>query len=299
MSVNKVKVLVLGQSGMLGHMVMRVLKENSRLALFGTQMSDRAKPGYFNILEGKEGLQRIFKKHSGFDYCINCIGLTGNRINENDRSSVKKARLINTVFPRQLAKVAKRYGCKVIHISTDGVFLGRKPYYYENSRPDCADVYGRTKLGGEITADNFLTIRCSILGPSPYEHAGLWEWFVSLPAGSCMRGFTNHIWNGVTTLQFSRLCRAIILKGCFSALRGKSGIYHFAPNKPLNKFALLEMLKHSLKKDVEIKRTIQGTGKLSRILRSRFRILRELSPYDMTMQQAINQLLLYERKKHG
>jgi len=299
LSVSKVKkVLVLGQSGMLGYMVMRVLKSNSRLAVFGTQMGDRVKPGYFNVLEGKQGLQRIFKKHKGFDYCINCIGLTANKIRENDYFSAKKAHLINAVFPSWLAQVAKKYGCRVIHISTDGVFRGTKVSYDEKSRPDCVDVYGKSKLAGEIIADNFLTIRCSILGPSPYEHRGLWAWFVSLPAGSKVRGFTNHIWNGVTTLQFGRLCQAIILKDYFSVLRVKSAVYHFAPNKPLSKFALLNVLKRSLKKNVDIERSIQGVGKVSRILRSRFSGIRKLLSYDLTMQQAISQLLIYERKNH-
>lgn len=299
MSANKAKVLVLGQSGMLGHMAMRLLKEDRRLSVFGTQMNSRGKSGYFNVLEGKSGLGRIFKKHGGFDYCINCIGLTANNIKENDRSLVRRARLINSVFPGELAKIAKRYNCKVIHISTDGVFRGTKASYDEKSRPDCIDVYGKTKLAGEVIADNFLTIRCSIIGPSPYEHAGLWEWFVDLPAGSCVGGYLNHIWNGVTTLQFSQLCRAIILKDCFSALRSKSSIYHFAPNKPLSKFALLKILKRSLKKDVDIKKTTQGRAKISRILRSRFSGLRRLLPYGLTMRKAINQLLIYEGKKNG
>ena len=299
MSVNKIKVLVLGQSGMLGHMVMRVLKESHRLAVFSTQMSNRAKPGYFNVLEGKEGLQRIFKKHEGFDYCINCIGLTSSKIKKNDNSSVRKARLINVMFPKQLAKISQAYECKVIHISTDGVFRGTKLSYDEKSKPDCKDVYGRTKLAGEVVADNFLSFRCSIIGPSPYEHVGLWEWFVNLPTGSQIRGFVNHIWNGITTLQFSQLCQSIILKNCFSTLRSKSSVYHFAPNKPLSKFALLNVLKRCLKKDVLIKKSTEGTTKVNRILRSRFHTLRKLLPYGMTMQQAINQLLIYERKRNG
>jgi hypothetical protein len=81
-------------------------------------------------------------------------------------------------------------------------------------------------------------------------------------------------------------------------LRSKSSIYHFAPNKPLSKFAFLEVLKRSLEKEVDIERSNPDTGKISRILRSRFRDLRKLAPYGMTMRQAINQLITYERKKH-
>lgn len=298
MSVNKIGVLVLGKSGMLGSMVMRLLALDSRLSVIGTQMENKSKQGYFNVLDGPRSLERIFSKYNGFDYCINCIGLTANKIKENDPGSVKMARLINAAFPAQLAKVAKKYNALVIHISTDGVFRGTKASYDEYSLPDCRDIYGKTKLEGEIIADNFLTIRCSIIGPSPYEHAGLWEWFVHLPAKSVVRGFVNHIWNGVTTLQFAQLCRAIISNDCFMALRRKSAIYHFAPNKPLSKFALLKILKDSLRKDVAIKKTIQGKLRLSRILRSRFKGLHSLFPNGVTMRQAINQLLTYERKKN-
>jgi len=297
LSVNKIKVLVLGQTGMLGHMVIRILKDNPKIIVFGTQICNSKKPNYFNVLKGIHRLKQIFKKHKGFDYCINCIGLTNNKINKQNKSSVKRARLINSVFPKQLAKIAKTYNCKVIHISTDGVFRGTKRGYDEKSKPDCNDIYGQTKLAGEDDSDNFLNIRCSILGPSPYERGGLWEWMSNLPAGSSVSGFINHIWNGVTTLQFSQLCKIIILKGCFSSLRDKSSVYHFAPNRPLSKFALLKILRNSLKKNVFIKRSVQGKGKICRILRSKFSDLRKLLPYDMDMQQAINQILLYERKK--
>jgi len=295
---NKPRVLVLGKSGMLGHMVMHLLKSDHDLSVFGTQMGSRSKAGYLNVLEGERGLRRIFERNGGFDYCINCIGITANKIKEDDCFSIRRARLINSLFPKHLAEVAQSYGCRVIHISTDGVFRGTKTGYFEDSRPDCSDVYGKTKLAGEINAENFINIRCSIIGPSPYEHGGVWEWFASLPSDSSVYGFTNHIWNGITTLQFSQLCRSIIKKGCFDSLRSGSGVYHFAPNKPLSKYHLLQILKHSLKKNVNIKKSVQGKGKVFRVLHSRFRFLHKLFPYGSNMRQALNQLLAYERKKN-
>jgi len=297
LSANKVKILVLGQSGMLGHMVVRVLEGSTKLEVFSTQISCRNKPGYLNALEGRRGLLRIFKKYGSFDYCINCIGLLNDKISADNPSSVRRTRLVNSLFPKYLAKVAGEYGCKIIHISTDGVFQGTKPAYYEDSHPDCKDVYGRTKLSGEVTADNFLTIRCSIIGPSPYEGGGLWEWFSGLARGAQVKGFTNHIWNGITTLQFGQLCKAIIINDYFSILRSRSAVYHFAPNRPLSKFALLKVLKNSLRKDIKVSKATQGPVKVSRILRSRYRFLRKLLPYGLDMQQAVTQLINYERKK--
>lgn len=301
MSANKIKVLILGQTGMLGNMVMRVLKKNPELKILGTQINNRVKPNYFDVLEGVNRLDQIFKKHNGFDYCINCIGLTNNKINKNVLSSVRKARLINAMFPKQLAVIARLYNCKIIHISTDGVFKGTKRNYDEKSKPDCNDIYGQTKLKGEVDADNVLNIRCSIIGPSPYEHGGVWEWMSDLPMASSVDGFVNHIWNGVTTLQFSLLCQAIILKDKFVELRRKSNLYHFVPNRPLSKFALLRILKDCLNKngDVYIKKSVQGKGTISRILKSVFRDMQELVPYGMSIRKAINQLLEFERKKDG
>lgn len=296
MSQNRYKVLVLGSSGMLGHMVLRLFKDDPRFLALGTQMNNRSKPGYFNALEGVSRLEKIFKKYNGFDYCINCIGITANKIKNDDSSSVRIARLINSVFPAKLSKIAEKYNCKVVHISTDGVFKGTKPSYDEKSIPDSSDAYGKTKLAGEVDAGNFLNIRSSIIGPSPYEHAGLWEWFIHLPSGSLVNGFDNHIWHGVTTLQFAKLCKAIILKDRFLALRKESSVYHFAPNKPLSKFELLTLFKRYLNKNIEIKRSKQGKG-VNRILHTRFKDLKKLLPYGLTMDQAIKQLLAYERKR--
>ena len=284
---------------MLGHVVMRVFQKDHRFRVVGTQMNDRQRPGYLNVREGARGLHWIFETYGGFDYCINCIGITANKINAQDPRSVTMARRINSVFPLQLAKAAKAFQANVIHISTDGVFRGTKPSYFEDSRPDCCDVYGKTKLAGEVDADHVLNIRCSIIGPSPYERGGLWEWFAGLPKTSRVQGFSNHIWHGVTTLQFAQLCQRIILKNCFQDLRRKSGVYHFAPNRPLNKYALLDTLKRFLKKDVSIERSVQGKGKVRRILRSRFKGLRKIFPYGTTMRDAVGQLLIYERKKNG
>ncbi len=299
MSANKIRVLVLGKTGMLGHMVCKVLARDRRLRVFGTQMNRKGGPGYFNVLEGNAGLRALFSRNGGFDYCINCIGITANRIDARDPASVKRARAINAQFPVQLAGTAAQYGCRVIHISTDGVFQGTRSAYTERSRPDCEDIYGRSKLAGEARAENFLTVRCSIMGPSPVEKGGLWEWFIGLPSGAEARGFVNHLWNGVTTLQFAQLCRQIITGGVFDALRGKSAVFHFAPNKPLTKYRLLLILKRFLKKDSVVTPASQGSGQVRRVLRTRYRSLQKLVRYGNSMETAIRELINYERKAHG
>jgi len=299
LSESKLRVLVLGKTGMLGQMVYRLLRQDRRLRVAGTRMDDKRAAGYFNVLDGPRGFARLIEKTGGCDYCINCIGITANKIDESDAASVKRARAINAEFPGWLAAAASGYGCRVIHISTDGVFRGTKPGYTERSRPDCQDVYGRTKLAGEATADNFLTIRCSILGPSPHEKGGLWEWFAGLPAGARVRGYSNHYWNGVTTLQFARLCREIMVTGAFASLRKKSAVFHFTPNRTVTKYRLLEILRRVLKKKITLIKVRQGNGTVRRILRSRFRSLQKLVRHARPMEDAIRELVHYERNKHG
>jgi dTDP-4-dehydrorhamnose reductase len=53
---------------------------------------------------------------------------------------------------------------RLIHFSTDCVFSGTKGNYKETDLPDAQDIYGRSKLLGQISYSNTLTLRTSIIG---------------------------------------------------------------------------------------------------------------------------------------
>jgi len=287
-------ILILGTTGMLGHMVERILSADSDLTVSGTHISEQDDPFYFRAEKGIDKLEHICRETGGYDYMINCIGITADKIRVADSNSIILATLINSCFPHQLAKLAERLNFRVIHISTDGVFSGSAQSYDEDGSHDCPDVYGKTKSIGEVlNCENFLNIRCSIIGPSPIEKGGLIEWFRSQPDGSTVSGYTNHIWNGITTLQFAEICRAIIKNDKFDRLRAESAVFHYAPNKPVTKYELLNILKEALGKNIVVKPAGHSEKQIKRILESKYEGLKSLADHGAPMVEAIEQLVAF------
>lgn len=287
-----VKVLVLGSTGMLGSMVLKVLSKEKGLKVFGTHISDNTDLFYFNVEDGLEKLNLLYEKSSGFDYFVNCIGFTADKIDSADSFSIIKAITLNAIFPHQLADFVGKRNVRLLHISTDGVFAGKAETYSEDSPCDCADIYGKTKSLGEVVNNkNVINIRCSIIGPSPFEKRGLFEWFSSQPEGATIPGYTNHLWNGVTTYQFAELCCKIIKDNRFNILREESSVFHFAPNHPVTKYQLLKILKSILNKNVTITPVEHSKGEVKRVLISRYERWKELYSCNIPMESAIKQMV--------
>ena len=198
--------------------------------------------------------------------------------------------MVNSLFPHNLAMLAREHGTRVIHISTDGVFASNAGICLEDTPCNCDDLYGQSKRLGETVASNFLNIRCSIIGLDPANKKGLLEWLKSRPAGSEVRGFQNHLWNGVTTLQFAQLCLALIVDGVFDAVRNESSTHHFCPNRPVSKFELLTFLKSAFGVPVKIKPVSQGDQPVNRILSTRFNTIKGFYPHNRPMETAIMEL---------
>jgi dTDP-4-dehydrorhamnose reductase len=122
----------------------------------------------------------------------------------------------------------------MIHISTDCVFAGTRGHYSEDDLADASDLYGRSKLLGEVT-ETALTIRTSIAGRELRTSNGLVEWFLSNRGGS-VRGFTSAIFSGVTTAMLARILAAVLEQHS-----DMHGLYHVA-GAPISKYDLLMML---------------------------------------------------------
>lgn len=275
---------------MLGHMVLDVLSDEPSLTVEGTHRLNPFDPLYLDAEAGSARLEETFRSRGEYQFVINCIGVTKNDIDEKDSSSVRRAIQINAYFPHYLADVARRNEANVIQISTDGVFEGTAERYFEDSPQDCTDVYGKTKSLGEVLNPSFLNIRCSIIGPDPNENKGLLEWFLSRPKYSEVRGYTNHFWNGVTTIQFAELCKKIIINSVFSDIVKESRVHHFCPNQPVSKYELLDIFKKAFKRDVQIVPS-QGPGKrISRILDTSYTSLKRLFGDQISMVTAVEQL---------
>jgi dTDP-4-dehydrorhamnose reductase len=253
------RVLVLGGSGMLGSMVADVLSRDPALAVTATvrDASLRATfearlPGVaWTVFDGAADDPPI----EGFAWAINAIGITKPLIRDDNAFEIRRAIEINARLPHRLGDRAAVLGTRVLQIATDCVYSGRKGAYVEADVHDALDVYGKTKSLGETFQPQVHHLRCSIIGPEPKDFKFLVEWFRRQPRGASVNGFTNHLWNGVTTLHFAHVCRGIVAAGL-----ELPHLQHVVPSSPMTKAAMLEAFAAAYgRDDVAIRHSEAGT----------------------------------------
>lgn len=272
---------------MLGSMVGTYLRRAGH-EVIGTQREAPAAPLYLNAAAPAEGLTPLLDEVTPVDLIINCIGITIVR-DSMAPAALAEALFINGLFPHFLQVAAEAANTRVLHMSTDGVFAGRPDAYDEASPCDATDRYGISKRLGESTGANMLSVRCSILGPEPRGNRSLLQWFLSQPEGSTVRGFTNHVWNGVTTLQFAQLCESLLTGDSYDRLRAHSPIFHFSPNLPLSKYELLCLCQDTFQKQVEVV-PAEASVAITRILRSKYDHIAGLDHQPRPMRHALEAL---------
>lgn len=284
-------VLIIGSNGMLGYMVKNILSKDSKINIISTSRK-KTKGGFiFDIKEGIIGLEKIFENQKQIDFVINCTGVLNNEIYEGNLSSKENAIIVNSLFPVQLGILAEKYETKVIQISTDGVFAIDSKVCTEQTLSNCNDIYGKTKYLGEIESANYLNIRCSIIGPSPYRKRGLFEWVVNQPKNANLNGFSNQRWNGVTTLQYASLIHEIIKNDYFRILKEQSSTHHFCPNITLSKYDLLILLKEIFRPDLNIISLAARENAIERELQSNYNTLGEIFGNNIPMRIPLYNLL--------
>jgi dTDP-4-dehydrorhamnose reductase len=244
------RVLVFGPTGMLGHEMVKVLRGRG----FEVITAGRSDSDIFFEVGGSDFSELRLR---GFDYIVNCIGLITHNINESDPRSVASAKLLNAEFPMRLADFAKETGSKLIQIATDCVFSGSKGGYVETDTHDATDVYGMTKSAGEIESPNSMHIRASIVGRELHGKKSLLEWVKGQPKSAKVPGFTDRLWNGVTTTAFAKVVAGIISGDAFSP-----GVSHLVPKDNVSKFELVSMIASALgRSDLEITPSESGLAK--------------------------------------
>lgn len=197
------KTIVLGDTGMLGGMLVRHLKSRG-MKVKGLSSRDLyVEPN--TVAHYMDEFDRLFFDKSLFGgervaHVVNCMGAIKPRFNDEGRLHTNV--FLNSVFPHILAKWGERSGVTIYHITTDCVFDGKDGEYTEASEHNPLDVYGKSKSLGEPS--NCTVIRTSIIGPEwNGRSCSLIEWVLA-QRGDTANGFANHLWNGVTTLELSK-----------------------------------------------------------------------------------------------
>ena len=234
------RVLVLGGRGMLGRAV--------TIELSALPDIDVVAPLRPDFEAGRDDVDALLDRTRP-DYVINAIGVLASLIDEREPRSVERAIAVNARFPADLARAATTRAIRMIHASTDGVFSGRDGPYDESAVPDPIDVYGETKLRGEVTAEGVLNIRTSLIGPEersdPRSLAGR---IAALEHGARLTGWTDHTWNGVTTQAWARACAGLV-----QAPELPPSPLHLVPADVVNKNELAQLLANALgRDDVEV-----------------------------------------------
>lgn len=244
------KILVLGAGGMLGNAVFRyfatrtgydtvgIVRSMRSARLLPTDVQDRLALG--GDVEDVDALVRIFDRHRP-TMVINCVGLVKQL---NDAKNPLAAIPINSVLPHRLAQLCSLAGARLVHLSTDCVFAGDKGMYTEDDLPDARDVYGRTKLLGEVDYPYALTLRTSIIGHELSSAHSLICWFLAQQGATL--GFSRAIFSGFPTVEIARIIDEYVLPR-----PDLHGLYHLSA-APIDKFALLKLVAEIYGKDIRI-----------------------------------------------
>lgn len=248
---DKKRLLVLGANGMLGNAVLRWFTRNPAYEVFGSVRRLEAVHQFQASLpqvrfvegmnaESLSSLRRVFSEVQP-DVVINCVGVVRQLSGADDPAI---AIPINALLPHRLAKLSEAYGARLVHISTDCVFSGDRGSYTEDDLPDAVDLYGRSKLMGEVDYPHAVTLRTSIIGHELNTGHGLVGWFLSQRGP--VRGFSRAIFSAVPTVELARIIEQHVLPH-----PELHGTYHVSAES-ISKHDLLGLVAREYRRDNEV-----------------------------------------------
>ena len=235
-----IKLLVLGSTGMLGNAVNTYFQGRPGYEVTATyRAASLAAPGravrFDALTDSLESLP------GGFDYVINCIGVIKPFMATNPAEAIR----INSLFPWELARWCGGHGSRLIHITTDCVYSGRTGKYVERDPHDALDSYGKSKSLGECTAEA-MVLRTSIIGEEIHKNASLVAWAKS-QRGRTVNGFSTHLWNGVTTKEYAKICDKIMSRDWY-----ETGLFHVFAADDATKLQMLELLNERFQLELRV-----------------------------------------------
>lgn len=222
------KILVIGIKGMAGHIIFNSLPKLGNYEVYGVARNVISTNRIFNLdVSNTVELKKILDLE--FDVVINCIGI----LNKDAENNPHKAIWFNSYFPHLLESYTKNTKTKVISISTDCVFSGKKGNYTEIDIRDGEGFYATSKAMGELTNDKDLTIRTSIIGPElNNEGIGLFHWFMQ--QNDAVSGYSHAYWSGITTVELSKVIHQTIQQEI-------KGLLIVSGNPKIDKYSLLKL----------------------------------------------------------
>jgi len=233
-------VLIFGITGMIGNGLFRNISEFRDINVFGTVRVANNKLFFDDILRenilvikdvmSDKNLEILFKKTKP-NFVINCTGvIKQNKYSESPLEVIP----INSLFPHKLIKYCELYNAKLLQLSTDCVFNGLKGNYSEDDIPDAKDLYGLSKIIGEIKDNrNVLTIRTSVIGHEFQRKKSFLDWVVN--SSKTINGYKNALYSGLTVKELV----GVIFNHVFE--KDLYGLYHISSNY-ISKFRLIEII---------------------------------------------------------
>tara|TARA_Y100001968_G_scaffold100812_1_gene90742 strand:- start:16078 stop:16959 length:882 start_codon:yes stop_codon:yes gene_type:complete len=246
----KKRILILGASGMLGHTIFKYFSIKDAFVTLGTYRKSQQVKLFPEVLKKRLQLipdisDEIFLKEAINDFhpdiVINCVGIVKQLSTIYTPVDFIN---INSLFPHKLSLLCQATNTKLIHFSTDCVFSGDKGMYKESDVPDARDIYGRSKLLGEVSNEDAITIRTSIIGHELLTSHSLINWFLN--EKKSIKGYKKAIFSGLPTTEIAQILETYIIYN--SSLKG---LYHLSSD-PINKFDLLSLVAKTYKKEITI-----------------------------------------------
>ena len=278
----KNKVLVLGSTGMIGHQVVNYLLNYSDYEIHDISYRSKLRINtiILDVTDKKLLCRTIIDLKP--DYIVNCIGDLV-EVNPN----YERAIYLNSLLPHILKKISKEVGAKLIHISTDCVFSGKKGRYAELDDRDGIGLYAETKKLGEIIDESNITLRTSVIGPELKSSGkGLFQWFIT--QDSDVQGYTNSIWSGVTTIELSKAIKWAI---DFEI----TGLYHITNGYFMNKYELLNLFKKYSNSQIQIT-SVDGKSHDKSFIDTRKDINYKIPSYEQMVMQMIIDIKLNHKQ---
>jgi dTDP-4-dehydrorhamnose reductase len=244
------RILILGGDGMLGHrLLLHFAGRHEVRVTLRRPLADYADAGLFDTGNASDGIdvrdfESVRRVTAAFrpDAVINATGIVKQRAEAKDAlPSIE----INALFPHRMAQLCADIGARFVHLSTDCVFSGNRGHYLESDAPDAGDLYGRSKLLGEVSGPPCITLRTSIIGRELYRKTGLLEWFMA-QRGRTIRGFRRAIFSGFTTQEMARIIGRVL-----AGPGPTHGLYQVSA-AAISKYDLLCAIRDRLSLDINI-----------------------------------------------